>query len=220
MTPANIAGMASLNGLEIVALTDHNSSKNCPAFFAQAKRVGIIPVAGMELTTAEDIHLVCLLRTLPEAEAFGRAVDAHRIRIRNRPQFFGHQYQMDAEDNIVWEDPDLLPNATDLPLEDAYALACELGAVCYPAHVDREANGILAILGDLPDRPVFRHAEFREPEHRAEYCRRYPRLQGLRPLFGSDAHRPDAICDAQFSIEIAGTGDVASAVMEALKSNG
>ena len=125
-----------------------------------------------------------------------------------------------GEDNIVWEDPDLLPNATDLPLEDAYALACELGAVCYPAHVDREANGILAILGDLPDRPVFRHAEFREPEHRAEYCRRYPRLQGLRPLFGSDAHRPDAICDAQFSIEIAGTGDVASAVMEALKSNG
>ena len=220
MTPAMAAGLLKLAGYDVAALTDHNAVGNCPAFFRACESYGLTPLAGMELTTAEDIHLVCLLRTLPEAEAFGRAVDAHRIRIRNRPQFFGHQYQMDAEDNIAWEEPDLLPNATDLPLEDAYALACELGAVCYPAHVDREANGILAILGDLPDRPVFRHAELREPEHRAEYCRRYPRLQGLRPLFGSDAHRPDAICDAQFSIEIAGTGDVASAVMEALKSNG
>ncbi len=84
--------------------------------------------------------------------------------------------------------------------------------------MDREANGILAVLGDLPDRPVFRHAEFREPERREEYLARFPRLRPLRPLFGSDAHRPDAICDASFSIEIADSGDVAGAVMEALKS--
>ena len=50
MTPANIAGMAALQGLNLVALTDHNSCKNCPAFFEAAKKQGIIPVAGMELT--------------------------------------------------------------------------------------------------------------------------------------------------------------------------
>ena len=59
-TPNNIAGMATLCGLNIVALTDHNSCKNCPAFFAAAKKYGIIPIAGMELTTSEDIHIVCL----------------------------------------------------------------------------------------------------------------------------------------------------------------
>ena len=78
MTPANIAGMAVVNGLNIVALTDHNSSKNCPAFFKQAKKLGIIPVAGMELTTAEDIHVVCLFERLEDAMAFGEAVDALR----------------------------------------------------------------------------------------------------------------------------------------------
>ena len=220
MTPALAAGLLKLAGYDVAALTDHNAVGNCPAFFRACESYGLTPLAGMELTTAEDIHLVCLLRTLPEAESFGKAVDAYRVKIRNRPQFFGHQYYMDAEDNIIGEEPNLLPNATILTLEDAYALACEFGAVCYPAHVDREANGILAILGDMPERPAFRHAEFREPEHRDEYCARYPRLQGLRPLFGSDAHRPDAVCDAQFSIEIAETGDVASAVMEALQSNG
>ena len=33
MTPSNIAGMATIAGVQIVALTDHNTVKNCPAFF-------------------------------------------------------------------------------------------------------------------------------------------------------------------------------------------
>lgn len=217
MTPALAAGLLTLSGYQVAALTDHNAVGNCPAFFHACESYGLTPLAGMELTTAEDIHLVCLLRTCPEAEAFGRAVDAHRILIRNRPKFFGNQFFMDAEDHILGEEPNLLPNATDLSLEDAFALAQEFGAICYPAHVDRESNGIIAVLGDMPDKPDFAHAEFREPAQREAYCERYPKLKPLMPLFGSDAHRPDAICDAAFSIEIAETGDIASAVFEALQ---
>ena len=55
MTPANIAGMGVINGLQIMALTDHNTAGNCPAFFKACRRHGIIPIAGIELTTAEDI---------------------------------------------------------------------------------------------------------------------------------------------------------------------
>ncbi len=217
MTPALAAGLLKLSGYDVAALTDHNAVANCPAFFQACESYGLTPLAGMELTTAEDIHLVCLLPTCQKALAFGEAVQAHRVLIRNRPKFFGHQYILDAEDKLLGEEPNLLPNATDLSLEDAFALAQSVGAVCYPAHVDRESNGILAILGDLPEAPPFTLAEFREPEQRDAYCIRYPRLKNLRPLFGSDAHRPDAICDAQFSIEIAETGDVAAAVMEALQ---
>ena len=219
MTPALAAGLLKLAGYDVAALTDHNAVGNCPAFFRACESYGLTPLAGMELTTAEDIHLVCLLPTLEQAMAFGRAVDGHRVRIRNRPQFFGRQIFMDAEDNVVGEEEYLLPNATDLGLEDAFALACECGAVCYPAHVDRESNGILAILGDLPEKPVFAHAEFREPDKREDLLIRYPRLAPLTPLFGSDAHRPDAICDASFTLEIADGADVAAAVMEALKSH-
>ena len=60
MTPNNIAGMGVVAKLDIMALTDHNTCLNCPAFFKAAENNGIVPVAGMELTTAEDIHLVCL----------------------------------------------------------------------------------------------------------------------------------------------------------------
>ena len=58
MTPNNIAGMAMLGELEIVALTDHNTTLNCPAFFKACEKLGIVPIGGMELTTAEDIHMV------------------------------------------------------------------------------------------------------------------------------------------------------------------
>ena len=69
MTPCNIAGMGYLNGLKIMALTDHNTAKNCPAFFAACRAYGIVPVPGMELTTAEDVHMVCLFPELETALA-------------------------------------------------------------------------------------------------------------------------------------------------------
>ena len=46
-TPNNIVGMGVLAGLQIMALTDHNTCRNCPAFFEAAKKQGIIPVPGM-----------------------------------------------------------------------------------------------------------------------------------------------------------------------------
>jgi predicted metal-dependent phosphoesterase TrpH len=95
MTPNNIAVMAALAGLQIVALTDHNSCRNCPAFFEAAKKAGIIPVAGMELTTAEDIHIVCLFEHLEDALRFNDAVDERRIRIPNRTDIFGDQLILD-----------------------------------------------------------------------------------------------------------------------------
>ena len=92
MTPNNIAGMATLAGLNIVALTDHNTTKNCPAFFEAAKANGIIPVAGMELTTCEDIHVVCLFEHLEQAMEFDKKVNEQRILIENRTDIFGDQY--------------------------------------------------------------------------------------------------------------------------------
>ncbi|MBR3844270.1 MAG: PHP domain-containing protein, partial [Clostridia bacterium] len=93
-TPYNLAGMAAVKGLQVIALTDHNTCGNCPAFFGACKRHGIVPIAGMELTTAEDIHLVCLFETLESAMAFDRAVRSHRMLIPNRVDIFGQQLLM------------------------------------------------------------------------------------------------------------------------------
>ena len=188
MTPNNIAGMAVLAGLNIVALTDHNTCKNCPACYEAAKKNGLIPVAGMELTTAEDIHLVCLFPTLEEAMAFDEAVDAQRVRIENRTDIFGEQWIMNAQDEPIGSDPFLLSNATRLTIEQGTALCREMGGVCYPAHVDREANGVIAVLGVFPDEPVYGCAEFHDAENEAEYLQMYPNLRDKVLVTSSDAH--------------------------------
>ena len=190
-------------GLQIVALTDHNSCRNCPAFFAAAKKNGIIPIAGMELTTAEDIHMVCLFEELEDALRFNDEVDGLRIRFPNRTDIFGDQLLMDEEDNNVGIEADLLSNATMLPIDDVPALVQKHHGVCYPAHVDREANGVIATLGTFPESPHFSLAELHDGAREEEYRGRYPTLDGVRILVGSDAHYLWDIRDKEYFLELA-----------------
>lgn len=202
MTPANIAGMAVVNGLNIVALTDHNSSKNCPAFFKQAKKLGIIPVAGMELTTAEDVHVVCLFRELEDAMDFDRFIDERRPKIKNKPDIFGHQHIRDENDEIYGEEESLLLNAAFLSIEEAYAEVIRRGGVCYPAHIDRDSNGIISMLGTFPEDPAFTAYELRDAESLEAYRNKYPIIQSLARAVSSDAHYLWDISEAAFSVEL------------------
>ena len=195
-TPNNIAGMAHLNGVQLMALTDHNSSRNCPAFFAAARRYGIVPIAGMELTTSEDIHAVCLFETLEAALAFNDEVDARRIRVKNREDIFGEQLILDENDNVVGHEEDLLINATTIALDEAPQIAAAYGGICYPAHIDRPANGAIEILGDFPHYANFHLAELHDRANRDEYVRTY-HLEGIRLLFSSDAHYLDQLRDGE-----------------------
>lgn len=202
MTPNNIAGMCALVGLNIVALTDHNSAKNCPAFFEAAKRNGIIPIAGMELTTSEDIHMVCLFESLDAALEFDAFVEKHRILIPNRIDIFGEQMIMNGSDEVVSTEKYLLSNATDITVDDAAGFVNQFGGICYPAHVDREANGIIATLGIFPDDKNFLCAEFHNKNNINEYCEKYPSLISRRPLVSSDAHFLWDIRDKDCFLEI------------------
>ncbi|MBR5528254.1 MAG: PHP domain-containing protein [Clostridia bacterium] len=202
MTPANIAGMAMINGLGIVAVTDHNTCKNCPAFFAHAKKFGIVPVAGMELTTSEDVHVVCLFRNLSDAMEFDSYVESKRAKIKNKPDIFGHQYLMDEADDIIGEEEYLLINAVDISIDEAYREVLSRGGVCYPAHIDRISNGIISMLGDFPPEPNFTCFELRDSEKYPELCQKHPVLCDLVKTKASDAHSLTSISEADFSIEI------------------
>ena len=188
MTPANIAGMAAVKGLQIAALTDHNSTKNCPAFFKACKAYGIIPVAGMELTVSEDIHLLCLFRTLESAMEFGDKVEEYKLPVRNKPDIFGRQLIMDTGDTVLGEEENLLLNATALSLEDGTKLCRSMGGVCYPAHIDRPSNGAVAILGTFPDWLGYTAFEVSNAGSESEEKDKNPCLKDLRCVKNSDAH--------------------------------
>ena len=186
-TPDSILGMGELGGLDLMALTDHNTCKNCPAFFESAERHGILPVAGMELTTAEEIHVVCLFPNLESAMSFSEEIDKRRIKIKNRVDIFGNQLIVDSEDNVIGSDDFLLSNATTVSLDEAPSLVKSFGGICYPAHIDRESNGIISVLGMFPQSPVFDCAEVHNRE-KLDECSQLSGFTEDKLIISSDAH--------------------------------
>ena len=68
MTPNNIINMAKIKRLDAIAITDHNCTMNCKALMKCAQKAGIIAIPGMELETAEEIHIICLLPNIEAAD--------------------------------------------------------------------------------------------------------------------------------------------------------
>ncbi len=200
-TPQNIAGMASLSGYNILALTDHNTAKNCPAFFKACEAYGIVPVAGMEVTSSEDIHIVCLFEKLDDALAFDSFVSKKRFLIKNRPDIFGDQLIIDEFENVTGIDEHLLPNATSVSIEDINAIVGDFGGIAYPAHIDRPANGVIAILGTFPDNVGFSSFELRFKNNEEKYRSDF-KLFDKKLIVSSDAHTLSDIDDAENYFEL------------------
>ena len=208
MTPGNIAGMAHLAGLDAVALTDHNTCGHTRLFCRAAASFGLVALAGMELTTAEEVHVVCLFADIDAAGAFSEHVYARLPDIPNRPDIFGEQIYVDERDEPVGTEPRLLISATGIGTYDAAALAARFGGVAFPAHIDRPAFSLLSNLGLWDGAMGFRFAE-RTKTARVEG------LPEIPYLINSDAHRLCDIPDAAHTLEVSARSS--QAVLDALK---
>lgn len=192
--PSVLARLAALRGVGLVAVTDHNSALNAPAFAECARREGIRALYGMEATSAEEAHLVCLFATPERALDFGEFLSSRLPSFELDPELLGDQAVVDADDNVL-DLPDIwFGAALDLGWDDLCRAASERGAIVIPAHIDRPMFGVISQLGFLPDGP-------------------YDAVEALRPLApgaargypvvsGSDAHHPEHIARRPFSIEL------------------
>lgn len=193
MTPANIAGMAFVNGLEVVALTDHNTARNCPAFLKWTEHYGLVGIPGMELCTAEEVHVLCLFPTLEDALNFDRYVYPRLLPVDNRPELFGEQVLMDGEDLPVGTEPRLLISATSISFDQVYDLAGQYHGLMIPAHLDKSTTSLLSNLGFIPPDSRFTCAEVRDLSKLHRLRAENPYLEGCRIVSSSDAHQLDAI---------------------------
>ncbi|NBK24358.1 MAG: PHP domain-containing protein, partial [Spirochaetia bacterium] len=58
LTPALLAVEAMEQGIQILALTDHNCGRNLPTFAQACELCSILPLFGMEITTVEEVHVL------------------------------------------------------------------------------------------------------------------------------------------------------------------
>ncbi len=195
MTPENLVGLSLLNGVELIALTDHNSVRNCPAAAAAAEAYGIGFIPGCEVTTAEEVHCVCLFPDLQRAMAFGEALEQTLAGIQNRPEIFGNQLIWHPDGTQECYDTLLIP-ACSVSILELPDFIRPFDGICYPAHVDREANGLFAMLGAWPEELQVPAAEIREllPPGVPD---------GLKTIMASDSHRLEALPQDGFPLPLA-----------------
>lgn len=202
MTPNNLVNMAKLLGLDVIALTDHNTSLNCEAAMKVGQEAGLLVIPGMELTTAEDIHAVCLFPTLEKALAFNAYVDDHRIKIKNKARIYGRQVIMNEEDEEIGEIEHLLLPSSGIGIMEAYYIAHDFGGICYPAHIDRDSLSILSVLGEIDPACGFKTAELADISKLDELRAQHPILNGMRIITCSDAHYLENMKEAQNIMEL------------------
>ena len=188
MTPNNIVNMAKLLGLDVIALTDHNSSLNCEAIIKVAEKERLCVLPGMELTTSEEIHAVCLFDSLDKALKFSEYVSSHQMKIKNRTDIYGRQVIMDENDKEIGELDDLLILATDISISNAYELVKSFGGMCFPAHIDRESCSVLSVLGEIDKEFGFNTAEIFDLTKKDALKNAHPILNNMNIVSNSDAH--------------------------------
>ena len=199
-TPANLAGMCALAGLDVAALTDHNTAGNCAAFCRAAQRYGLLALPGMELTTSEEAHVVCLFPDLAAAEEFGALVRTRLPPVKNRASIYGPQILMDDGDNVLGEEDAFLAGTTDLGIYEIAELVRSFGGLAYPAHIDRPSFSLLANLGLWDPDMGFPLAEVSKNCPPGLFDR--PDLRGVRHITACDAHYLDQIPDGHQYMEL------------------
>ncbi len=197
MTPNNICAMARLKGLDAIAVCDHQSAGMLPALNACARRQGLLLLPGLEICSREEVHLLCYFEQLEDALAMGDWCSARLPQTLNRPDYFGHQWLMDEQDQVTGEEQRMLILALEVGLDEVCDQARALNGVPVPAHINRGSHGILGALGFLPPGNDFKTLEIVP----ALPCRMD--LSGFRQLYSSDAHRLGDIAEAVHSLPVA-----------------
>ena len=138
-------------GIDLIAITDHNASENVPAIIKAAKNTDLAVLPGMELQTEEEVHVLCLFDTLDQLAELQDLVDKTLPDIPNNTEFFGEQFIVEHTGDFVRRKEQLLINSTNLSIEEVEKAVHDLAGLFIPAHVDRQAFGLLHHLGFIPE---------------------------------------------------------------------
>jgi 3',5'-nucleoside bisphosphate phosphatase len=196
MIPPLIIQEALDKGIKIIAISDHNASANVPAVVKAAEGTNITVLPGIEVQTKEEVHVLCLFDTMEQLAGAQNFIDQHLPASLNDPEYFGEQFVVDETGEFVRREHQLLITSIDLSIDCVLAFVESLGGLAIPAHVDRQAFGLLANLGFIPHGVQIDAVEISRNTNASKAHERYPQIRGLPLIQSGDAHRLDEIIGA------------------------
>jgi len=189
MIPPLIVRRACELGLDLIAITDHNTAGNVEAVQEAARGTALKVLPGMEVQTSEEVHILCLFDTSEQISAWQATVYNSLPSDRNRPEVFGAQYVVDATGDFVYENERLLLTSVAMSTDNVVAGVRALGGLPIAAHVDRPSFSLLGNLGFVPEGLDLAGLEISRRQTVEGFRAAYPQL-ACWPLIGSsDAHQ-------------------------------
>ncbi|HYW94633.1 MAG TPA: PHP domain-containing protein [Bacteroidales bacterium] len=188
MSPAAIIHEACRKGIDIIGISDHNSTRHAVMTAEIGRENGIFVLPGVEINTEEEVHCLAFFENSDQLDKFQAYLDDHLPDIANDPVKFGYQVVLDRKERIIYEEGRLLFNAIKQPLELVEQRVHALGGLFIPAHIDRPKNSIMSQLGFFPrDLPVDA-VEISRRTKPGEYLDLHPEIKSHVVITSSDAH--------------------------------
>jgi 3',5'-nucleoside bisphosphate phosphatase len=150
MSPAKIIEKACDQSLDIIGITDHNTTRHCRLVRKLAEPAGLFVLMGAEVTTREEVHCLTFFETDDQLSEFQTYLEIHLNRIPNDTEKFGYQVVVDENEMITDEIDFLLISSLDQSVEQVEQKVHSLGGIFIPAHIDRPSYSILSQLGFIP----------------------------------------------------------------------
>jgi 3',5'-nucleoside bisphosphate phosphatase len=214
MSPRNIINRAKEKQIDIIGISDHNSTKHGPLMRSLGKEKGIFVVTGAEVTSREEVHCLTFFENNYQLAEFQRYLDRYLIPFLNDARRFGHQVVVDKDDNILHEEENLLIYAIDQGVGQIEETVHRIGGLFIPAHVNRSRNSLISQLGFVPPDIKADALELSRHISREEFLKSYPDLKNFTFIQSSDAHFPDDIGKAPsvFRLEEKSFGEIKMAL--------
>ncbi len=193
MSPRNIIAKALEKKLDIIGISDHNSTLQARTVKKMGEEKGLFVLCGAEISSREDIHCLAFFKNLDLLDQFQSFLEEHLIKVPNNVDFFGEQLIVDEDENIISQIEFLLGSSLDVGIEEVEVLIHSLEGLMVPSHINRPRNSLLSQLGFIPHDFKADALEIDRKYYDPELLKKHPEVNNFTLLRNSDAHQVDAI---------------------------
>lgn len=190
MSPVKLVETAAAKGLDIIGITDHNTTLHCRLVKELGEEQGIFVLTGVEVNTKEEIHCLAFFEKDQDLSDFQQYMDKYLGYFKNDPNKFGYQVQVNRKEEIIYEEERSLFASLDRSIEEIELKVHELNGIFIPAHIDRPCNSIYSQLGFLPDGLKADALEISWATDPENFIRKHPEVSRFPLVRSSDAHFP------------------------------
>lgn len=203
MTPLEIVKLAKAKGLDIIGITDHNSTLQSREIQKIGEREGLYVLCGAEVTTKEEVHVVVLVNGDENLNSLQNYLQENLIKVPNNPEIFGYQLVVDELEDVLYQEDNLLIGSIDRSIEEVEEFVHSLGGIFIPAHIDKQQNSLISQLGFVPLHLAVDALELSYRVSKDEFLKSNPYLKNYPFITSSDAHYPKEIGRSFTNLEMA-----------------